>query len=60
MGCSWVTYEEWQRGSWQPNNGRISTVLLQNDRVAPGGLAWLHLHEVWLPEEVVAAEPFEF
>jgi hypothetical protein len=53
-----VTYEEWQRSN--PNNGRISTVLLQTDRVAPGGLAWLHLHEGWLPEAVVAAESFEF
>jgi hypothetical protein len=53
-----ATYEEWQRGN--PNNGRISTVLLSTDRVAPGGLAWLHLHEGWLPEAVVAAERFEF
>lgn len=53
-----VTYEEWQRAN--PNNGRVSTVLLQDDRVAPGALAWLHLHECWLPEMVVAAEPFEF
>jgi hypothetical protein len=53
-----ATYEEWQRSN--PNNGRISTVLLQTDRVAPGGLAWLHLHECWLPEAVVAAERFEF
>ena len=57
-----VTYVEWQRNAKQaqPNNGRMSTVLLQTDRVAPGGLAWLHLHECWLPSAVVTAERFEF
>jgi hypothetical protein len=57
-----VTFEEWQRSAVQAtsNNGRLCTVLLQTDRVAPGGLAWLHVHECWLPSAVVAAEPFEF
>jgi hypothetical protein len=57
-----VTYEEWQRNAVHapPSNGRLSTALLQTDRVAPGGLAWLHLHECWLPSAAVAAEPFEF
>lgn len=53
-----VTYEEWQRNATQasPNNARISTALLQTDRVAPGGLAWLHLHECWLPSAATAAD----
>jgi hypothetical protein len=57
-----VTFEEWQRNAQHatPNNGRLCTVLLQTDRVAPGGLAWLHMHECWLPSAVVAAERFEF
>ncbi len=47
-----VTYEEWQRGARHaatPDNARISTALLRRDRVAPGGFAWLHLHECALP-----------
>jgi hypothetical protein len=57
-----VTFEEWQRNAMHatPNNGRLNTALLQMDRVAPGGLAWLHMHECWLPSAVVAAERFEF
>jgi hypothetical protein len=57
-----VTFEEWQRNAMhaQPNNGRLATVMLQTDRVAPGGLAWLHMHTCWLPADVVAAEPFDF
>lgn len=57
-----ATFEEWQRNATRgpSSNGRIVTVLLQTDRVAPGGLAWLHLHECWLPSATVAAERFEF
>jgi hypothetical protein len=57
-----VTFEEWQRNAQHaaPNNGRLVTALLQTDRVAPGGFAWLHMHECWLPSAKVAAEPFEF
>jgi hypothetical protein len=46
-----ATYEEWQRdgGPARPDNARLSSVLLQPERVAPGGLMWLHLHECWLP-----------
>lgn len=58
-----VTYQEWQRNakSSQPaNNGRVATALLQPDRVAPGGFAWLHLHECWLPRALVDADPFAF
>lgn len=46
-----VTYEEWQRNAAfaeRAENVRISTALLQAERVAPGGWAWLHLHECWL------------
>jgi hypothetical protein len=49
-----ATYEEWQRHAKHntpANNRRISTVVLRADRVAPGGLAWLHLHETALASE---------
>lgn len=57
-----ATFEEWQRNAThaQPNNGRLATALLQTDRVAPKGLAWLHIHTCWLPSAVVSAEKFEF
>ena len=37
--------EEYSHSS-APDNARISTVLLRADRVATGGFAWLHLHEL--------------
>jgi hypothetical protein len=42
-----VTYEEHQRidGAWE---ARTSSVWLREDDEAPGGLAWVHLHETWL------------
>lgn len=58
-----LTYEEWQRNakaSTPPNNARIATVLLKPDRVAPGGFAWLHIHECWMPREVMDADPYTF
>jgi len=57
-GVVLATYEEWQRNaraSKPPDNGRISTVLFQGE-----DLRWLHLHETWLPESVMAAGPFDF
>lgn len=55
-----ATYEEWQMNalaSSPSDNGRVSSVLFQrqNDR-----LVWLHIHETWLPEDVMAAGPFDF
>ncbi|PRP95842.1 hypothetical protein ENSA5_37110 [Enhygromyxa salina] len=58
-----VTYEEWQRNakaSTPADNGRAATAVFKADRVAPGGLAWLHVHECWLPREVMAAGPYDF
>ena len=54
-----VTYEEWQRNALQsspPDNGRLATALFR--RGPP--LEWLHVHETWLPKEVMAAGPYDF
>lgn len=43
-----ATYEERQRGAEHTtpaHNRRLSTAVLRADRVAPGGFAWLHVHE---------------
>ena len=51
-----ATYEEWQRNavnSSPPDNGRAATVVFD------GGL-WRHVHETWLPEDVMRAGPFDF
>ena len=58
-----ATYEEWQRNaifSQPPDNGRISTALLARDQSAPLGLRWQHVHETWLPAEIMTAGPFDF
>ncbi len=58
-----ATYEEWQKGalnSKPPNNGRVSSAVFLKDRSRPNGLMWLHVHETWLPEAVVSADPFSF
>lgn len=58
--CILATYEEWQRNalaSKPADNGRISTVMFVKEK---SGLIWLHVHENWLPDDVVAAERFEF
>ena len=43
-----ATYEEWHevRGK---TRGRLSTVVFGRRAGTPNGVAWLHLHEVWLP-----------
>jgi len=54
-----ATYEEWQRNALasQPrDNGRIATVILRDTRP----LQWLHVHETWLPNDVMAAGPYDF
>lgn len=43
-----LTYEEWQEHAGGLT-GRLSSVLLGRADDAPRGLAWLHLHETWLP-----------
>ena len=58
-----VIYEEWQRNarnSKPANNGRLSSALFLEDEKTPNGIAWLHVHETWLPESVTAAEPFDW
>ena len=54
-----ASYEEWQRNalaSTPPDNARVATVLFQRaDR-----LTWLHVHETWMPREVMAAGPYDF
>lgn len=45
-----VLYEEWQERPGAPARGRQSSALFQEEADAPGGVAWLHVHETWLPE----------
>lgn len=54
-----ATYEEWQRhalASTPPDNGRVATVLFRIDT----DLQWLHVHETWLPDEIMQAGPYDF
>ncbi len=54
-----ATYEEWQRNalaSAPPDNGRLATVLF----AFSDPLQWLHIHETWLPPDVLAAGPYDF
>ena len=49
-GLSVVTYEEWQT----TKNGtvvRLSSVVLRNNKKAPLGVEWVHLHETWMPQD---------
>ena len=58
-----VTYQEWQRNAKQSNpenNGRLSSAVFLADEQAPNGLKWFHVHETWLPDSVMAAEPFDW
>ncbi len=55
-----ATYEEWQRNarkSKPPQNGRAATVLFADHGER---LKWLHIHETWLPAEVMAAGSYDF
>lgn len=45
-----VTYEEWQRHGGE-TRGRLSSAFFGQRDGTPNGLAWLHLHEVWMPSE---------
>jgi len=54
-----ATYTEWQIGattSAQVNNARVTTVLMKKGPP----FQWLHIQETWLPEELRAADPFDF
>lgn len=48
-GIFLATYEEWQQHGSQPKRGRLSTVLFRRVPEAPGGVRWVHVHEVWMP-----------
>ena len=58
-GHALLTYEEWQRNalaSRPANNGRLATALFTTGEP----LRWLHIHETWLPAEVMAADGYDF
>ena len=53
--CRWlegdhalVTYEEWHRRRGA-TSARLSTALFRRAPAAPSGVAWVHVHETWLP-----------
>ena len=54
-----ATYEEWQRNaraSTPSDNGRIASALFTvSERIR-----WCHIHETWLPKEVMTAGPYDF
>ncbi len=45
-----ATYEEWQRHH-DVARGRVATAVLRALGGAPNGLAWVRLHETWLPPQ---------
>ncbi|MEN9938128.1 MAG: hypothetical protein RLZZ387_4707 [Chloroflexota bacterium] len=48
-----ATYEEWQRHVDGVVTARLSTVIFHPQPGTPNGLAWLHVHETWLPPQEV-------
>jgi hypothetical protein len=44
-----VVYEEWQAVDGE-ENGRLSSVLFQQQNNLPNKLLWLYVHETWLPK----------
>lgn len=44
-----VSYQEWHHLEGEAR-GRYSSALFRRESGAPGGVAWVHLHEVWLPD----------
>ena len=58
-----VNYEEWQKGaanSKSPNHARLVSAVLRVLRGDPVRLEWLQIHETRMPDEVSAADPFDF
>jgi len=45
-----VLYEEWQEFEGEIR-GRLSTAVFRRRAGTPNDLEWLHLHEVWLPNQ---------
>jgi hypothetical protein len=55
-----ATYEEWQRNakaSQPSDNGRVASVLFRRDH---DRLRWLHVHETWLPRDMMEAGCYDF
>ena len=53
--CHWVmgghaavTYEEWHRRRGA-TSARLSSAFFRRVETAPTGVAWVHVHETWLP-----------
>ena len=62
-GVTVWTYEEWQLNALNaspPDNGRAASVVFVADESTPTGLKWAHVHETWLPQAVIGAEPFDW
>jgi hypothetical protein len=55
-GLAVATYEEWQRHANSTMTARLSTVVFRDQLGTPNGLTWLHVHETWLPDEMVRAK----
>lgn len=58
-----VNYEEWQKNainSTPANNARLSSVIFRILSDVPIRLEWFHLHETWLPRDVIDAGPFNY
>ncbi|MEQ9642432.1 MAG: hypothetical protein RIM84_20560 [Alphaproteobacteria bacterium] len=49
-----LTYEEWHAVG-DDKSARLTTVLFGPREGAPNGVAWLHVHETWLPDLAPAA-----
>ncbi len=55
-----ASYTEWQKNATRStprDNGRIASVWMRRDA---DRLRWLHVHETWLPDDVMAAGPCDF
>jgi len=45
-----VLYEEWQEIEGE-SRGRLSTALFRRREGTPNSVEWVHVHEVWLPNQ---------
>jgi hypothetical protein len=45
-----VLYEEWQEIEGE-SRGRLSTALFRRREGTPNAVEWIHVHEVWLPDQ---------
>jgi hypothetical protein len=48
-GLQLVTYQEWHQDEGAPRGRRVTAVLRRRSG-ARNGVEWLHVHEVWLPD----------